>query len=70
MVESINRSIMTSEYKMYPIFLSSLCRELYDLRKNIYEDIGGCSLVYVDEQVKWRDIKQQEDIEEETGGRP
>jgi tetratricopeptide (TPR) repeat protein len=48
---------------MYPIFLSSLCRELYDLRKKIYEDIGGCNLVYVDEQVKWRDIKQQEDIE-------
>lgn len=53
----------TLEYKMYPIFLSSLCRELYDLRKKIYEDIGGCNLVYVDEQVEWRDIKQQEDIE-------
>ena len=48
---------------MYPIFLSSLCRELYDLRKKIYEDIGCCNLVYVDEQVEWRDIKQQEDIE-------
>lgn len=53
----------TLTYKVYPIFLSSLCRELYDLRKKIYEEVGGGNLVYVDEQVKWRDIKKQEDIE-------
>lgn len=62
MVESINHSKATLEYKVYPIFLSSLCRELYGLRKKIYEEVGYGYLVYVDEQVKWRNIQQQNDL--------
>lgn len=49
----------------FPIFLSSLCRRapgLEDLRAQIYDEVGDTSLVYVDEQVKQRDIAQQDDL--------
>lgn len=47
----------------YPIFLSSLCRELWGLRQRIFEEVGHGTEVYVDEKVKWRNTTHQEDLE-------
>lgn len=47
----------------YPIFLSSLCRELRELRESIFFDVGQQSRIYVDEKVKPRDIPNQDDLE-------
>lgn len=47
----------------YPVFLSSLCRELWDLRARIYDEIGGKTYVYVDEQANPRDISNQDHLE-------
>ena len=47
----------------YPIFLSSLCRELRNFRAKIYSDIGDERYVYVDEKVKFRDIPNQDNLE-------
>lgn len=49
--------------KSYPIFLSSLCRELEELRERIFFDVGRQSQVYVDEKVKPRDTANQDDLE-------
>ena len=49
--------------KSYPIFLSSLCRELQELRERIFSDVGKNSEIYVDEKVKPRDILNQDDLE-------
>ena len=53
-----------NESKTFPVFVSSLCRRanLEDLRARIYDDIGKKTYVYVDEQFKHRNIKQQEDL--------
>jgi len=51
------------EYHVYPIFLSSLCRELSELRARIFEDVGQGRYIYVDEKVKWRNIQTQDDLE-------
>jgi len=48
----------------YPIFLSSLCKELWSLRETIFFKIGGQQYVYVDEHVNPdRNIQQQDDLE-------
>ncbi len=54
-----------NEKKTFPVFVSSLCRQanLWDLRAQIYEDIGKKTYVYVDEQFKRRNTKQQKDLE-------
>jgi len=49
-------------YKRFPIFLSSLCTELIDLRARAYEDIGGKINIYVDEKANPRDIKDQDHL--------
>ncbi len=43
--------------------MSSLCRELEDLRTLIFEDAGHGTQVYVDEKVKWRNTGKQDDLE-------
>jgi len=53
----------TPERGIYPVFLSSLCRELWDLRARIYDDVGGKTYVYVDEQANPRDISNQDHLE-------
>ncbi len=55
-----------AQNKMFPVFVSSLCRRanLEDLRARIYNDIGKKTYVYVDEQFKPnRNIKEQVDLE-------
>jgi len=53
-----------NESKKFPVFVSSLCRRanLEDLRARIFCDIGKKTYIYVDEQFKHRNIKQQEDL--------
>ena len=50
-------------HMIYPIFLSSLCRELWDLRAKIYTEIGGEQFIYVDERIERRDTANQDDLE-------
>ena len=47
----------------YPIFLSSLCKELWVLRQRIFEEVGHGTEVYVDERVNWRNTTHQEHLE-------
>lgn len=55
---------ITSAYKTYPIFLSSICRgELKSVRENIFFKTGKEKYIYVDEIIKKRDVKQQDDLE-------
>jgi len=52
--------------KTFPVFVSSLCRsaELEPLREKIYNEVGGKTCVYIDEQFKKdRDILRQDDLE-------
>lgn len=51
--------------KTFPVFVSSLCRRaaLENLRAKIYNEVGGKTYVYVDEQFKRRDIPRQDDLE-------
>lgn len=51
-----------TEHKRYPVFLSSLCRELIDLRARAYSDIGASKAIYVDECATPRDIEHQDDL--------
>lgn len=39
-----------SAYKKYPIFCSSLCTELYNLREQLYINVGREKYIYVDEK--------------------
>jgi len=55
--------VSTKAYQKYPIFLSSLCRDLEDLRSRIFEDAGQETKIYVDEKVKWRNTRTQDDLE-------
>src|SRR6185295_11064095 len=55
-----------SVIKTFPIFLSSLCGAapgLKDLRAKIYQEVGQKASVYVDEQFKFRNVSQQDDLE-------
>lgn len=53
----------TSAYKKYPIFLSSLCKELKRIREQIYVNVGKERYVYVDEKYKERNTYKQDDLE-------
>lgn len=54
----------TSAYKKYPIFLSSLCKELKPIREQLYVKVGNEKYVYVDEKVNpERNIDKQDDLE-------
>ena len=48
--------------RRFPIFLSSLCRELKDLRWRAYSDIGRSRDIYADECATPRNIAEQEDL--------
>jgi len=48
----------------FPVFVSSVCGELWDLRAKIYHDIGRENHIFVDEQFnKHRDVTKQDDLE-------
>ena len=49
-------------HQRYPVFLSSLCRELIDLRARAYNDVGAGKAIYVDECATPRDIQHQDDL--------
>ena len=49
-------------HQRYPVFLSSLCRELVDLRAHAYNDVGAGRAIYVDECATPRDIQHQDDL--------
>lgn len=61
--ETIDCVLIPKSYQPYPIFLSSLCKELVDLRARIFEDAGKGIQIYVDEKVKCRDTEIQDDLE-------
>jgi len=49
--------------KQFPIFVSSVCHGLWDLRARIYFDLGCEHYVFVDEQInKERDVTHQDDL--------
>jgi len=50
------------ETRRFPIFLSSLCRELIDLRSRAFSDIGRSRDIYVDECATPRNVAEQEDL--------
>ncbi|MBS0470976.1 MAG: hypothetical protein JSR60_07885 [Proteobacteria bacterium] len=51
-----------SMYRRYPVFLSSLCWELSELRAKAYADVGHGRQIYVDECATPRNIAQQDDL--------
>ena len=57
----------SSRSDIYPVFLSSICKDKLDLRplrSRIFDEVGGKTCVYVDEKVKpYRDIVNQDDLE-------
>ena len=57
---------MSAVKSVYSVFLSSLCRRapgLFEVRKKLYEDLGGKELIYVDEQAYPRDTAAHEPLE-------